>query len=198
MRCFQQCLKLYDKNPLLWIEYGSFAYNIHSYCSRNLKQSSDTLSMESFTFMEEKKEKCLSIAWECFNTVNNIPPSPANSDDTEDDEAHEKWLYVYMLGKVCEKRKDPPEVYLNYYLQSSKFLFENNATYPIKINHSNPTNLAIEALEIFYRISAAIMKFVEQHSPITKGQARYFNRVLKDLAGSPFANNRAKLNGKFL
>lgn len=44
--CFEQCFKIDDKQIPLWIEYGNFAYAMHSYCSRSLKQSSATLSIE--------------------------------------------------------------------------------------------------------------------------------------------------------
>lgn len=40
---------------------------------------------------------------------------------------------------------------------------ENNATYPDKINYHNPQHLAIEALEIHYRIHASILKYLELH-----------------------------------
>lgn len=46
LRCFQQCFKLDDKQVPIWIEYGNFAYTMHSFCSRSLKQSTDTLSIE--------------------------------------------------------------------------------------------------------------------------------------------------------
>lgn len=46
LRCFQQCFKLDDHQVPLWIEYGNFAYTMHSFYSRSLKQSCATLSME--------------------------------------------------------------------------------------------------------------------------------------------------------
>lgn len=46
LRCFQQCFRLDDQQVPLWIEFGNFAYTMHSYCSRSLKQASETLSME--------------------------------------------------------------------------------------------------------------------------------------------------------
>lgn len=46
LRCFQQCFRLDDEQVPLWIEYGNFAYTMHSFCSRSLKQASETLSME--------------------------------------------------------------------------------------------------------------------------------------------------------
>lgn len=44
--CFQEALKLNDSHLTLWIEFGSFEYMVHSFCSRVLKYESDTLSME--------------------------------------------------------------------------------------------------------------------------------------------------------
>lgn len=46
LRCFQQCFRLDEKQVPLWIEYGNFAYTMHSFCSRSLKLASETLSME--------------------------------------------------------------------------------------------------------------------------------------------------------
>lgn len=44
--CFQQALNLANDHITLWIEYGSFEYMVHSYCSRILKYDSETFSME--------------------------------------------------------------------------------------------------------------------------------------------------------
>lgn len=40
---------------------------------------------------------------------------------------------------------------------------ENNASYPEKINYNNPQHLSLEALEVFYRINASILKYLEMH-----------------------------------
>jgi hypothetical protein len=37
-RCFQRALDIEAKHSLMWIEYGSFVYMVHSFCSRLLKQ----------------------------------------------------------------------------------------------------------------------------------------------------------------
>uniref|UniRef100_A0A182REV5 Calcineurin-binding protein cabin-1 MEF2-binding domain-containing protein n=1 Tax=Anopheles funestus TaxID=62324 RepID=A0A182REV5_ANOFN len=211
MKCFDQCLQLNEEDSQLWIEYGSFAYNIHSFCSRSLKLLSDTLSMESFALVETHKERCLDIAFTCFNKVSLIKLCYSNAagdvideqqiqSNQENGHNHEDeiWLHHYMLGKIAEKKKEHPAVYLTHYLKSAKYLYECNATYPIKINHSSPSQLAIEALEIFYRINAAIIKYVEQHSPINKKTSRLFLRTLKELSTSPFAVNRAKINENML
>ncbi|XP_035900937.1 uncharacterized protein LOC118507065 [Anopheles stephensi] len=219
MKCFDQCLQLNEEDSQLWIEYGSFAYNIHSFCSRSLKLLSDTLSMESFALVETHKERCLDIAFTCFNKVSLIKLcySTATGDGIDEQQQQQQqqqqlqsnqenghnhedevWLHHYMLGKIAEKKKEHPAVYLTHYLKSAKYLYECNATYPIKINHSSPSQLAIEALEIFYRINAAIIKYVEQHSPISKKTSRLFLRTLKELSTSPFAVNRAKINENML
>lgn len=73
----------------------------------------------------------------------------------------------------AEKKKDPPKVFLEHYLKASKYLYECNVTYPYKIIHANPQNLSVEALEIFYRITSSILKYLEQHEVVTRdvGQA---------------------------
>lgn len=141
--------------------------------------------------MEEKKEQCLKIASECFTTVDQ------SQHNTESDDGHdERWLHHYMLGKISEKRKEQPDIQLNHYIKSAKFLYENNASYPFKISHSNPQNLSVEALEIYYRITSSIVKHVEQHSTVTKALGKLFLRTLKEVNASPFALNQAKIDGE--
>lgn len=146
--------------------------------------------------MEQRKEQCIHIAHKCFDTIHKeLSNEDALVEDLEEGQHDERWLYQYMLGKISEKRKDPPSVYLTHYLESAKCLYENNATYPFKINHSNPQNLSIEALEIYYRITASIIKYIEQHSVVQRDVGRLFTRILKEIASSPFALNQAKIDG---
>lgn len=148
--------------------------------------------------MEEKKEQCLKSAYDCFTTVdqeknfNNTDPDLEKS--RNEDSHDEKWLYHYMLGKISEKRKEPPTTTLEQYRNSAKFLYESNATYPFRISFTNPQNLSLEALEIFYRITATIVKYVEQHAVVPRGIGKYFLKVLKELCTSPFALSQAKIN----
>lgn len=137
----------------------------------------------------------MKIAFDCFTTVDQ---SKATNDEPNraDDSHDEKWLYHYMLGKVAEKRKEATHILIDHYMKSSKYLYEKNATYPLKISFTNPQNLSLEALEIFYRITAAIVKYVEQHSSITRATGKYFIKVLKQVSKSPFAMNQAKINGE--
>lgn len=219
LRCFHQCLKIGGQTVLvsvskynckqlffpkisnfsilfkLWIEYGSYAYALHSYCSRCLKQSSETLSMEKFEALESKKNDSLNVAQLCFRTIDTLTPID-ETDKSKKSEDDEKWLYHYMLGKVAEKQKDPPNVVIEHYLKSAQYLYEHNATYPFKINSSSPQNLALEALEVFYRVTAVIIKYLEQHSVVTTAMGRTFIKILKQQAKSPFAMSKAKINGK--
>lgn len=112
-----------------------------------------------------------------------------------DDSHDEKWLYHYMLGKIAEKRKDHPDVFIGHYIQSAKYLYEHNASYPFRISHSNPQTLSVEALEVYYRITVSIVKYIEQHSTITRAIGRMFIRILKEVNASPFALNQAKIDG---
>ena len=49
IRCFKAAFRLSDSELNVWIELGSFAYVIHSFCKRFLNSSEGTkLNMESF------------------------------------------------------------------------------------------------------------------------------------------------------
>lgn len=75
-----------------------------------------------FSAIEEKKSKMLNLSYSSFsyvtkllNNANRIASDVADSSDVND----EKWLCHYMLGKIAEKRKEDPKVYLNHYLMVS-------------------------------------------------------------------------------
>lgn len=199
INCFNQCLNI-KKTSTIVTEFASFTYHLHSFCSRSLKQASENMSMENFAAIEERKDKFLDISLKWFTDVSqsiidashelNLSRNQEDSDDNHE----ERWLCEFMLGKIAEKKKEPPTSFLNHYRKSEKYLYDDNATYPIKINHNNPTHLAIESLEVFYRINACIMKYLEQHGKINKATAKLFMKVLKELSTSAFAYNRAKIN----
>ncbi|XP_065356225.1 calcineurin-binding protein cabin-1-like [Calliphora vicina] len=197
LRCFECCINLNRFQTLLWIEYGSFSYTIHSCFSRYLKCNSK--NVETFAIINERKNKMLTIAYNCFSFANSLQSSTSSGNSEDNADANdEKWLCQYMLGKISEKRKEEPKVYLNYYLMAANYLYENSATYPIKINHSNPTTLSVEALEVFYRINAAIIKYLQHGKEITRCTGDIFNKILKNLSNSPFAYNKAKIDGNSL
>lgn len=193
MRCFEQSLMLNEHDPQLWVEYGSLAYNISSYCGRAI--NSFVKSSDSITYLKSQQVYYMNIAHKSFEIVNsNTNVDLKEEHDSRGNNEDEKWLYHYMLGKIAEKRKEQPMVYLAHYLNAAKCLYECNATYPIKVNHSNPSQLSIEALELFYRTNAAIIKYTEKHPSISKHEAGLFKKILKELAVSPFAVNRAKIS----
>lgn len=43
-RCYKTSLDMDSGLATLWIEYGSFSYMVHSFCSRLLKQVSDIIT----------------------------------------------------------------------------------------------------------------------------------------------------------
>lgn len=69
-------------------------------------------------------------------------------------------------------------------------LFENKATYPLKINLTTPQHLSIEALEIHYRIHASILKYLELHEgkPISRATGKVFQKYLKESDNGLFSN----------
>lgn len=199
LRCFECCINLNRYQTLLWIEYGSFCYIIHSYLSRYSKYATEQQSLDAIRqVLEERRTKLLNIAQQCFSVTNSLQNSQTVSADESNDSNDEKWLCQYMLGKISEKRQEEPKQYLNHYLLAANYLYECNATYPIKINHSNPTTLSVEALEIFYRVNAAIIKYISREQNISRSNGVLFNKVLRNLANSPFAFNKAKIDGNIL
>lgn len=105
----------------------------------------------------------LGVAFECYERA-------AQSEEG----VEEAWLQQYMLGKISEKRRDSPRVYLEHYkqvvrqivkswaaqfiyvhivqllfLQAAQCLFEERAKYPKKISYIlSPPFLAAEAVEV--------------------------------------------------
>ncbi|EFA00717.1 hypothetical protein TcasGA2_TC003597 [Tribolium castaneum] len=153
---FRKALDLEKDHIMLWIEFGSFEYMVHSFCSRVMKSESDTLSMERFEYLENQKNSYLESSGRSFEkAIQLYQPDEA--------EADERWLQYYILGKVAEKKQQEPNEYLKYYVTASKLLHENKALYPDKINYHNPQHLAVEALELHYRINASILKYLELH-----------------------------------
>ncbi|CAD6997869.1 unnamed protein product [Ceratitis capitata] len=198
IRCFEMCICLNRQQTLLWIEYGSFTYTLHSYCSRQLKNAAENLTTEQSSMLQARKGRVLNIAHNCFSLAAALQNTEEAESDDNEDSHEEKWLCQYMLGKIAEKQKEHPKTYLNFYLKAANNLYESNATYPIKINHSNPTTLSVEALEIFYRTNASIIKFMEHQKEISRDIGNHISNVLKSLATSPFAFNKAKIDGNSL
>lgn len=183
-RCFTRSLEIDNIHSLLWIEKGNFVYTVHSFCSRLLKQETDSLSLEKFTLLEEQKERMLNVADTCFNSALTVWYNYGQEGNLQD----ERWLLHYMLGKVAEKRDLSPKIILDHYAKSSKFLDVLGASYTRKITYSNPQNLSVEALEVFYRIHASILKHLEQCEGKILDQTvqQLFQQTLNDAANGPF------------
>lgn len=191
IRCYMRALEIDPTHCNLWIEYGIFAYTIHSFCSRILKQASESLSMEDFESLERQKEELLDTTYKCFMAALDL-----NSHDSE--KANEDlWLFYYMLGKIGEKRNKPPSEYLNYYLQGVKSLQEAEAIYPLKINYNSPAHSSIEVLELHYRIHASILKYIEQHEnkTIALSVGKVFSSCIEEWNKGPFSKKSKKENG---
>ncbi|XP_072762606.1 calcineurin-binding protein cabin-1 isoform X3 [Anoplolepis gracilipes] len=191
---YQHAIELAPGHSVIWTEYGNFVYIVHSFCSRLLKQETDTLSMERFEILETRKEEMLEIADQCFESANRICQTIEEPSIQHD----ERWLYQYMLGKVAEKKNQDPPIFLEHYAKASELLYENNAQYPRRISHKSPQNLSIEALEVHYRIHASILKYLEQHEgkPLKKSLGQLFSWHLKNCSEGPFMKYQSKLNEK--
>ncbi|KAF9407171.1 hypothetical protein HW555_012710 [Spodoptera exigua] len=190
IRCYKRCMELDPTYCNMWTEYGMFAYYVHSFCSRVLKQASESLSMEDFESLEKLKEDMLDITNKSFVTVQNELNNSSESDKVND----ESWLHFYMLGKVSEKRNKPPSLYLDYYMKAVKSLKESNATYPSKINYNTPTHLCVEVLELHYRIHSSILKYIEQHEskPIPASVGKVFSTCIEEWKKGPFTRKPKK------
>ncbi|KAI8437320.1 hypothetical protein MSG28_011679 [Choristoneura fumiferana] len=188
VRCFQRSLEIDPNHCNMWVEYGMFVYIVHSFCSRALKQASESLSMEDFASLEKQKEDMLDTTHKCFTAAEILT---ANDYDKSYDEI---WLYYYMLGKVAEKRNKPPAVYLDFYSKAVDMLQKAGAIYPLKISYSTPMTLSIEVLEMHYRIHASILKYIEQHEnkPIPVSVGKVFQTCIEEWKKGPFSRKSAK------
>ncbi|XP_043487375.1 calcineurin-binding protein cabin-1-like isoform X1 [Polistes fuscatus] len=191
---YRHATELAPNHVIIWTEYGSFVYMIHSFCSRLLKQETDTLSMEKFEVLENRKEEMLEIAEQCFQSSNRLFMACHGIDNINKIQ-DERWLCQYMLGKIAEKKNEDPPIFLSCYAQASKLLYENNAEYPRRISHKNPQYLSIEALEVHYRIHASILKYLEQHEgkPLKKSLGQLFQWHLKNCSEGSFMKFQSKL-----
>ncbi|CAL8249872.1 unnamed protein product, partial [Boreogadus saida] len=178
--CFRRALEIDVSNLSLWIEYGTISYALHSFASRQLKQWRTELPQEVVTQMEDRRDSMLATAFQCFQGASRC--------DGDSDE--EEWLIHYMLGKMAEKRKQPPKEYLQLYKKAAHYLHEEAARYPRKIHYHNPPDLAMEALELYFRMSATILKLLEAGG--TDPDHQLFFSVLVEGAMGPFARGEEK------
>lgn len=180
LNCFKRALEIDRSNLSLWIEYGTISYALHSFASRQLKQWHSELPPEVVKQMEERRDSMLETASQCFQGASCC----------EGDSDEEEWLIHYMLGKIAEKRKHSPREYLQLYKKAAHYLHEEAARYPRKIHYHNPPDLAMEALELYFRLSATILKLLEADEPDLDHEL-FFN-MLVEAATGPFARGEEK------
>uniref|UniRef100_A0A667Z7L7 Calcineurin binding protein 1 n=1 Tax=Myripristis murdjan TaxID=586833 RepID=A0A667Z7L7_9TELE len=180
LNCFKRALEIDRSNLSLWIEYGTISYALHSFASRQLKQWRSELPPEVVKQMEERRDSMLETASQCFQAASRC----------EGDSDEEEWLIHYMLGKIAEKRKQPPREYLQLYKKAAHYLHEEAARYPRKIHYHNPPDLAMEALELYFRLSATILKLLEADEPDLDHEL-FFNMMVEAATG-PFARGEEK------
>ncbi|XP_069562778.1 calcineurin-binding protein cabin-1 isoform X2 [Brachyistius frenatus] len=180
LNCFKRALEIDSSNLSLWIEYGTISYALHSFASRQLKQWRNELPPEVVKQMEERRDSMLETAFQCFQGATRC----------EGDSDEEEWLIHYMLGKIAEKRKQTPVDYLQLYKKAAHYLHEEAARYPRKIHYHNPPDLAMEALELHFRLSATILKLLEAHEPELEHEVLF--TLLVEAATGPFARGEEK------
>ncbi|XP_053326414.1 calcineurin-binding protein cabin-1 isoform X2 [Spea bombifrons] len=184
LNCFKRALEIDSSNLSLWIEYGTMSYTLHSFTSRQLKQWFKDLNPEGVVQLKERRDTMLETAKQCFMSASRC--------EGEGDE--EEWLIHYMLGKIAEKQKLAPEVYLQHYKQAGHYLHEEAARYPKKIHYHNPPELAMEALEVYFRLHASVLKLLER--PDEKLDARMLFTIMKESSEGPFARGEEKNSTK--
>nr|XP_046242641.1 calcineurin-binding protein cabin-1 isoform X3 [Scatophagus argus] len=180
LNCFKRALEIDGSNLSLWIEYGTISYALHSFASRQLKQWRGELPPDVVKQMEERRDSMLETAFQCFQGASRC----------ECDSDEEEWLIHYMLGKIAEKRKQTPVDYLQLYKKAAHYLHEEAARYPRKIHYHNPPDLAMEALELHFRLSATILKLLEANEPDLDHELLF--TLLVEAATGPFARGEEK------
>ncbi|XP_021164600.2 calcineurin-binding protein cabin-1 isoform X4 [Fundulus heteroclitus] len=180
LNCFKRALEIDSSNLSLWIEYGTISYALHTFASRQLKQWRVELPPEFVKQMEERRDSMLETAFQCFQGASRC----------EGDSDEEEWLIHYMLGKIAEKRRKPPVEYLQLYKKAAQYLHEEAARYPRKIHYHNPPDLAMEALELHFRLSASILKLLHGTEPDLDHEVLF--NLLVEAATGPFAKGEEK------
>ncbi|XP_073971661.1 calcineurin-binding protein cabin-1-like isoform X2 [Rhodnius prolixus] len=181
-KSYERALELDPGQCTLWIERGTFSYTIHSFCSNVLKKEQN-LSIEMYSILEKQKDSMLNAAKFCFSSANKLWYSVGGRDLQD-----ERWLHHYMLGKIAKKQDADPDVIIGHYVKSAELLHEIGATYPSQINYSSPQFLSVEALELYYRVHASILKCLEESEdrPLPESTIRVFKNAINTLSQCPF------------
>jgi len=153
LRCFKRALEIDGSNSSLWEEYGTLCYVLYSHASRQLNQfDKDEMASDNRSSLLQRRDEMLLLSERCFNSALGI-------------EDGEPWLHHYILGKITEKLKKPPSVYLEHYQKSAKYLDDDISSYPRRISYYNPPEHSLEALEIYFRIHVSVLKLLFNKYP---------------------------------
>uniref|UniRef100_A0A665U5A3 Calcineurin-binding protein cabin-1 n=1 Tax=Echeneis naucrates TaxID=173247 RepID=A0A665U5A3_ECHNA len=163
LNCFKRALEIDSSNLSLWIEYGTISYALHSFASRQLKQWRSELPPEVVKQMEERRDSMLETSFQCFQGASRC----------EGDSDEEEWLIHYMLGKIAEKRKQPPMEYLQLYKKVN-----------IRAGYTQ------DRLPLHFRLSATILKLLEAVDLDLEHELLF--SLLVEAATGPFARGEEK------
>lgn len=154
--CFKSCLRMNDSNSNIWIEFGNFCYNVHSYISRTLQNNTEGMNIDLFEQLESKRDVLLKTAMDNYTRTLEI----FERDGIDENDVDERWLIHYMIGKIKEKTVGSLTDSLRCYITSMNCLERNGSVLPRKVNYNSPQPLSLETLEIYYRVHASILKFL--------------------------------------
>ena len=161
-KCFCRCIDLQPSSTTIRIESANFAYTMVSFCGRQMSDENvENLSMEMFSMIEELRPKFMEFAVEHYDKALSITNEKANNGTIGDEgsnEHDERWLIYLMKGKILEKEKKSILKSLDLYMKAIENLIAQGAVVPKKINFNSPPEMALELLEVYYRIYATILK----------------------------------------
>ena len=186
--CYRECLRINGSNANLWIEFGNYCYSIHSYITRTLDNNAEDLNFEVFEKLERKKEQFLKMALKNYEKTFEI----FEKEGLNENDVDERWLLVFMIGKIKEKQGHPLLSSLECYQKSIGYLRKNKVFIPRKINYNNPAEFSIEALEVYYRIHASILKNIakteREKKIIPEETCRKYYDIIKTTQLDPIYN----------
>uniref|UniRef100_A0A673YLN3 Calcineurin binding protein 1 n=1 Tax=Salmo trutta TaxID=8032 RepID=A0A673YLN3_SALTR len=177
LNCFKRALEINSSNLALWIEYGTMSYALHSFASRQVKQWRSELPPEVVKQMEERRDTMLETSSQCFQGASRC----------EGDSDEEEWLIHYMLGKIAEKRKQPPREYVQLYKQVHS---RGHYLWTQLIHRSALQTRFVQTGGLYFRLSATILKLLEAEEPDLEHEI-FFN-ILAEAATGPFARGEEK------
>ncbi|CAF1186868.1 unnamed protein product [Rotaria sordida] len=179
---FRQAVSVDSNNHTLWMEYAEITYILQSYCSKYKEKAKDYVPDRSFL---------LNICKEAYEKANIC---------TDNDDNKEDWTYLYMMAKIEEKlHRNKLFSTLKKYVAALDLLHEHKAVYPRKLgHHTAPSSskgilLGCHAVEMFYRVHASTLKYLNRHSKesadLTIDKLNEFYEFLIEMQNKPFATS---------